>query len=133
MSNLIDLSKAGKLKDVVLLPNALDIQWVLRALRTITTNHRDLQKVSLRAPCLSRGSTSTINRADPAAIRRGIGEVVHTQWLGFDHFLVQFLESRSIHLEVLYYDHQDGTACRCANSLLPGVIKGGMVDLVNQC
>ena len=128
----IDLSKARKLKDVALLSNSLKIQWVLMALRTITTDHRDFRKVSLCAPCLSRRTAPAINLADPAAIRREIGEVAHTQWSEFDHVLAQLWESHSIRLEVLYYNHQGGAVCRCANRLLPEATKRGMVDLVDR-
>ena len=127
----IDLSKARKLKDVALLSISLNIQWVTTALRTITTNHRNFQKVSLRAPCLLHRLAPTFNHDDPAVIRRRIGEVTHTQWSEFDHLLAQLLESRLVRLELLYGDHKDRTACRCANSLLPKVTKRGTVDLVS--
>ena len=53
------------------------------------------------------------------------------QWLESDHLLAQPRESHSIRLKVLYYEHPDGTDCRCANSLLPEATKRGIVDLVN--
>jgi len=115
---------------VALLSRTSNIQWVLTALRTITTDHRNLRGVSVRVPCLSCGPASTVNRTDPANIDHAIGEVGRRQWLEVDHLLAQLWESRSIRPEVLYYEYPDGTGCCCVNSLLAEVTSRGIVDLV---
>jgi len=121
----IDLSKARKLEGVALLSRTLTAQWVLTALRTITTNHRNLRQVSVRAPCLS----CRPDRADPVNVDDAIGKIGSRQWSEFDHLLAQLWKSLSIRPEVLYYTHPDGTGCRCVNSLLPCATRRGIVDL----
>ena len=39
-----DLSKAKKLQEAVFHPEELNIAWVAMTLKTITSEHRDLQK-----------------------------------------------------------------------------------------
>jgi len=129
----IDLSNAWKLEDVALqFTNSSSVQWVSTTLRTITTDHRKLREVLFYAPCLHCGSTSTstFDHTNPADITRRIGEVAYKQWLEFDRLLARIWESHSIHLKVLCYKRQDGTDCRCANSLLPEVTRRGIADLV---
>jgi len=115
---------------VALLSRASNIQWVLTALRTITTDHRNLRRVLVHVPCLSCGPATIVNRASPAHIGHAIGEIGRGQWSEFDHLLAQLWESRSIRPEVLYYKYPDGTDCCCVNSSLPEVTRRGIVDLV---
>ena len=130
-SDPIDLSKAWKLEDVALRDTKRpSVHWLSAALQTITIDHRNLREVLLYTPCMQCNPTSTSNYAAHACITRAIGEDTHRQWLEFDHLLAQLWESHSIHLKVLRYKHRDGLVCRCANSLLPEVIRRRIADLV---
>jgi len=104
---------------VVLASHSSNVQWVLTALRTITTDHQNLQEVSLLASCIL---------CEP---ERAIGEAAHKQWSEFDHILARLLELHSIRLQIHFFGHPGRTNRCCANSLLPEASKKGMVDLVN--
>ena len=128
----VDLSKATKLKEVVLrcrIPHPL---WVISVLRTITPNHRNLQWVSIQGPYIGHDPDSPTNRADLANIRQAIvmGESIYMQWLELDRLLVELWETHTIHLEVLYYEYPDGMGRHCVGSVLPEVTKRGIADLV---
>jgi hypothetical protein len=91
----IDLSKATKLKDVVFRPGPLRVEWVVRALQTITPEHRNLQQITIHIPYYL-----TIVR-DFADIRQVIGIAQYGVWWDLDRLLVQLWESRSIRPKVI--------------------------------
>ena len=64
--------------------------WITKTLRTITSRHRDLQKVSIHALYYS------ICVGDP------VGRDIHGEWMDLDGLLVQFWESRGVRIKVLY-------------------------------
>ena len=82
-SSSINLSKAKKLKDVVFLGSCSSVQWVITALHTITPNHRSFKQITLSTP-----SIPCVDRADPANVRRAVGERICGEWLELDHLLV---------------------------------------------
>ena len=53
----LDLSKATKLKDIVFLCSLSGSEWIIAALRTITSNHRDLRQIAIQVPPASRAVT----------------------------------------------------------------------------
>ena len=129
----IDLSKAGKLKDATFIVKQPDPKWALMALQTVTDDQQNLQQITLHLPLVLLHPTSY--RADPADVELAIGETAYQHWLELDHFLTQFLESRSIYLEVVLpassrgaIEGQNG----CVDSLLPEVMRRGMADLVER-
>lgn len=106
-------------------------KWVISALRTITSNHRKLQSVTIHAPYVDAGLYRNIDRADPANIRHAIGrgETTYMDWLELDRLLVQLWETHSIRLEVMYYEYPDGMGRRCVDSVLPEVTWRGIANL----
>ena len=60
--------------------------WITKTLRTITSRHRDLQKVSIHALYYSIC----------------VGGDIHGEWMDLDGLLVQFWESRGVRIKVLY-------------------------------
>jgi hypothetical protein len=90
----IDLSNATKLKDVVFQLNLRSFEWATTALQTITSNHRELQQISIRVAGFwefARTSTS---------FNAGQTDGGQRQWPGLDRLLVQFWVSRSIRPKV---------------------------------
>ena len=123
----VDLSAATSLEDVGLWSGSLNIQWNTATLRTITSNRRDLQGVSIRVAYEYDGFGAG------AIIRQTIGEIVYGHWLDPDRPLIQFWESRSIRPKITYSHTSQGEmeeVIDCVSSLLPEVTKRGVVDLV---
>jgi len=120
----IDISKAGKLKDVGFLGSRSSVQWVTRSLQTITPNHRNLQQIALDTPSILH-----VNHPDPVHIRRIVGETTYRDWLELDHLLAKLCESHSIHLKVLHLPEYVGGVGSCVETLLPEVTRRGMVGL----
>lgn len=71
---LIDFSKATKLTNVVL-RSELSIMWVVKALKTITTKHRDLREVTIHI--------------DFCNIPMFLKRKVYALWMDLDRLLVQ--------------------------------------------
>lgn len=105
-------------------------EWVTAALQTITPNHRNLRRISLRAPCLAWSPVYLIYPDALPNIRHTIGEIGYRRWLELDHLLVQLSETRSIRQEILYSEHPGGADCCCMNDLLPEVTRRGVADKV---
>ena len=120
----IDMSKAGKLKDVGFLGSSSGVQWVTRSLQTITSNHRHLKQIALDTP-----SVPHFNHLDAVLIRRTIGETTYGDWLELDRLLAKLCESHSIHLKVLHLPESVRGVGSCVETLLPEVTKRGMVGL----
>ena len=124
----IDLSKATRLTDVALLSGRSGAQWVVRALRTITPDHRNLQRIILRVPWITH-FYPTLRRSEPVNIRHAIGETTYRQWLELDRLLAQLYESHSIRPKV--QDQYAEGVSSCVETLLPEVTKRGIVGLVD--
>ena len=94
------------------------------ALQTITSEHKDLQQISI---CLSYDIT--LDGPD-VNIREKIGETVYKQWLDLDRLLIRFWESHSIRPEISYpYGSRDGPK-EVLDCLLPEIMKREIADLV---
>jgi hypothetical protein len=118
-SPLSDLSKATKLNDVTFRLGSWSVKWIVRVLQTITTEHRDIQQISIRIPfflTLVHVPMRTIEERAPG------------QWPGLDQFLVQLWESRSIRPRVVYTARRDMRDL--AGRLLPEISKRGIIDLI---
>lgn len=126
-STSVDLSEVRKLKEVAFLSGGSSPQWIIKALQTITLNHRNLQRVSLCTPYLPHNPHSTI---DCPNIKHAYGETTYRQWSELDNLLTQLWESHSIRPGVMYHERQDGTGRCCARSFLPEATRRGIVDLV---
>ena len=89
-------------------------EWLTTALQTITPEHRNLRQISI----------SVLDAWQTA------GDAICGQWLSLDRLLVQLLESRSIHPNVVLGGMQ-GTGKRyCIERLLPELTKRGLVELI---
>ena len=91
----VDLSKATKLRDVAFRAGSSTILWIITAHQTITSEHRDLQQITIRTPY----SFSRIG-AD-YDVRQTVGGAKHSQWLALDLLLAQLCESCSIRTKIL--------------------------------
>ena len=123
----VDLSAATRLKDADLWSSSLHVQWTTATLRTITSNHRNLQAVSIHV-------AYEYDTFGPGAdIRQTIGEIVYGHWLDLDRFLIQFWESRSIRPKVTYSctsQDEEKEAIDCATALLPETTRRRAINLV---
>jgi hypothetical protein len=120
----IDLSKATKLKDVVFRPEPRRVEWVITALQTITPEHRDLRQISIHLPYYLTLAVVLTN------LRQTIGEAGFEKWLGLDHLLVQFWESRSIRPKIIsMMNHGIGDHI---GRLLPEITKRGVIDILEH-
>ena len=92
----IDLSKATKLRSVAFGHGSLSYhcEWVTTALKTITSEHRDFQEISIHVPYPTFPYREDIIGDSAAGPRAG--------WSDLDHLLIQFWESGSVSLEVVY-------------------------------
>ena len=92
----IDLSKATRLRSVGFGHGSLSFycEWVTTALKTITSEHRDFQKISIRVPYPIFPYREAIIGDSAAGPRAG--------WSDLDHLLIQFWESGSVSLKVIY-------------------------------
>jgi hypothetical protein len=95
MHAAIDLSRATKLKTVLFRCQSPYSGWITRTLKTITSNHRDLKRITVRLPSTSElgaaGQVSAIGEGDPG-----------TRWSDLDQLLDEVCESLSIRAEVVY-------------------------------
>jgi len=87
------------------------------ALRTITSEHRDLQQISIHVP--SR-STSIRNQE------------TDMQWTDLDRLLVQLWESHAIYTKIVYSTEEEGrkAACGYIGGLLPEMTERGIIEVV---
>ena len=106
---------------------SLEVQWTTGTLKTITSNHGDLQGVSIH---VAYGYDTFGPGAD---IRQAIGEINYGHWLDLDRLLIQFLESRSIRPKVIYsHTLRSEEVIDCVSSLLPEATRRGVIDLVKS-
>jgi len=129
-SGPIDLSKATKLKDVVFNCRSLSSEWAAEALETITSRHRDLQRISIHIPDLF---SQTFDE-DGVTIEWGIGPDPGMQWLDLDRALARFWDSHSIRPTVVHpwTKNQKEEMRNWVGGLLPEVMKRGIIDLVEE-
>ena len=120
----IDLSKATKLKDVVLQSKSWSVEWITTALRTITPKHRDLRQISIHV------SYDPTTAGAGANVWQTIGPI-REQWLVLDRLLVQFWESRSIRPRATCATWTGGEQDTkdCVRCLLPETTRRGMVEI----
>lgn len=106
-------------------------QWITLALRTITSDHRNLQ-------CIGIDTTGVLATLDyifihPREFRDSLREPACQGWLELDRLLVQLWESHSVHVEVYYSENasrSDRVTRRCAEDLLRETRKIGAVEMV---
>ena len=117
----VDLSKMKKLKAVAFRCETLRVRWIVVALETITSNHRDFQGISIYIPRF------LVATGDPESIRRAVGEEIYGEWADLDHLLVRFLESCAVHTRIVYDEAAGG--CKCMGGLLPEMMARGIIEV----
>lgn len=111
----IDLSKATRLREVVIRLWNLDDGWAGLGLKTLTPEHKDLQLISIyiKIP------------------EYGIETEALSLWVDLDHTLVQLWESKAITIRVTYdVDNEKTEGRKFVEQLLPEVARRGIVELV---
>jgi hypothetical protein len=120
--DLIDLSKATKLKAVAFRFGSLMDSWVaIESLKTITLEHRDLRQISIY---ISLASSYILQQLD---VIEHIGPMKpDSGWSDLDRLLAQLWESHSIRCKVMCpRTWDDGRAKAQIMLLLPQTTKEG--------
>ena len=127
MQTSVDLSNATRLKDLTFRVGSSHPEWVTTALQTITTGHRDLQKISIS---LVHYSSTVLSSIDP---RQYIGEQYIWHWLELDRLLGRLWVSHSIPPKILCYapSQMEETVRTLVGGLLPETTVGGTTNLVD--
>ena len=121
----IDLSKATKLREVAFRCGSMTngCGWIITALNTITSEHRDLKQISVQVPYPSdegHRRRSIIERAEAEGRGR--------RWSDLDSLLVGFWESRSVSSKIVCPWTRDRTRAKdWAVYLLPETTKRGII------
>ena len=97
----------------------LDPKWIVRALKSITPNHRDLHYISLH-------TSAILYDMD---FRQ---ETTRTEWLELDSVFVELWESLAVRPNAWYQPTQSIDADRASEimeGLFPEAVKEGVLDL----
>jgi len=90
------------------------VQWITKTLQTVDS--KNFQSITI---CPENNVPETV------------GEATHQEWNDLDRLLVQFWTSHSIRPQVTYVTDRGGKDFRVdAPSLLPGLTRRGLVDIV---
>lgn len=125
MVRSIDLSKATKLKDVTFVYE-LDPRWVVGTLRTITSDHQNLQEISVEPD---------YPLYDPLPSDMRDAQEMYSECLELDYSLVKLCKSHSIRVKVLYTVISSSDLERARSlmdSLFPESAKSGVVELISR-
>jgi hypothetical protein len=92
--------------------------WVVSSLKTVTSNHRDLQRISIYFPFSPRFTN----------------EDACNQWRDIDHILIHLWELHSIRVNAIHSSEEgeEEGICDYIEGLLPEMAKGGGIDIVNS-
>jgi len=123
----VDFFKTTRLKEVVFrLGGTLDVQTTI-ALETLTSEHRDLQRVSIHIPI----KAPSID--DPVNMRQVIRGAVDKQWMDLDRVLIQLWETNAIPTQVIYTTEEGKKEGReYIGALLPEMTKRGILEVVDR-
>jgi len=123
----IDFSGVTRLKEIVFRPRRTDPMWIVMALQTIASEHRDLREILIQVPDHTRSIS------DPFNVRQILGEVCYRQWMDLDRLLVQFWELRAIRPKIAYCVAEEKKTAMCAytGNLLPEITERGIIELVD--
>ena len=114
MGSPLNLSNAAKLKDLTFRRSS-NVPRIIAALQTVEST--DLHQITIHPYTGVHGSLTN--------------ETVHREWQDLDRLLVQFCASHPIRPRLVYSQHDWGKDTRDhAPSLLPGLTRRGLVDLV---
>jgi hypothetical protein len=97
------------------------------ALETITSEHRDLRRISIYV------LSSSFPSNGPVDVRRTVGKETYLQWVMLDHTLVRLWKSHAIRTRVTYSAvRRKERVCEYIRGLLPEGTKKGIIELVNS-
>ena len=118
----IDFSKATKLTSVVLRVEEKFVLWATTALKTITSEHRNLREVTIHI-----NFRTTLDLVDsPIDVVSVIGKMLYMQWMDLDHILVQLCKLDAVCVRVSYCSAGKQKETReYAEALLPETVRGG--------
>jgi len=105
----------------------MEATWIVMALETITSKHRDLQQITIYVPYY-------FNRliCKPVSLREAAGEAEYRRWMDLDTLLVQLSESHAIRTKVVYVMKGRGVQvedCEHIGSLFPKIVERGAVEM----
>jgi hypothetical protein len=112
-----------KLREVALWLTS-DPTWIKNSLRTILSEHRDLQKVLIYGD-----PYYDILPNEPVGSKEVFGEEIYKQWMELDGLLVQLWESRAVRTK-LTVRRKEGRVHNLATGLLPEMTKRGIIQSV---
>lgn len=117
----IDLSKATKLKKVTFRSGGSFPVPVTTALRTITSEHKDFQEISIHFyfDYIAFSTRSTI----------GTEQIGCRRWMDLDHLLLRRYESHGVRVSVKYYSIKGEEACGFIGGVLPETMKRAGIAL----
>ena len=128
---VVDISKATKLKKIVIMCKRVGAKWVAAMLRSVTSNNRNLRQIILCVPDMCY--CPILRPGDPSNVLDVLGETDLSHWLELDRALAQLWESHSIRPKVYYYassgkDEREWDSC--IHEVLPEITRRGIADLV---
>ena len=129
MGQSIHFSNTTNLREVIF-GTHLNPEWISCALRSITHDHRVLQRITIRVLYLFYNLDPRV--VDRVEIRHPEADMLLQAWSELDGTLVQLRESLRIYLKVSYRapSHLRGRrATAYLNNLLPGATTGEMVEI----
>ena len=113
----INFSKAIGLKEVVFRFNEIGDVWTAMALKTLTSEHTHLQKVSIHTPI-------------DGSVREATRDDIYERWMDLDCVLVKLWESNGIDTQVFYSTDQEEGAHEYMCGLLPEAMKRGIFGMM---
>ena len=118
----IDLSRATKLRDTSFQILLLGVGWIAQALKTITHHHRDFRQISF-----IMSDVRSLSRVD---IGQATSDPAFGQWSELDRLLIEFWDTRSIHLSVSYstLGEKWRKMDQLVKGLLPEMAKRGLIN-----
>ena len=104
--------------------NSWSVEWIIKALQTITPKHRNFRQITIHLPyCL-------VLLGVGANVSQTVEEADIRQWSDLDRFLVQLWETRSIRPKAEWV-MELGTYMRdLVGCLMPEITKRGIIDLI---
>jgi hypothetical protein len=115
----VNFSKATKLKEIMFKFHRRHTAWVVSTLKTITSDHRDLQHILIYFPFSARDM---------------VDEDTYNQWRDLDRILVQLWESHAIRVNPIFdagEEKREGVS-EWVGALLPEANKRGMIGMRNS-
>jgi hypothetical protein len=94
------------------------------ALRTIASEHKDLQQISFY------NSFGYDGVDEPFDIGQIVGGAVYGEWMDLDRLLVQLVESHAVRTKIYSTKKEGEVVCTFMKYLLPEMTKRGAIELV---